>query len=59
MPARNLSADVRTEAELDALAEINAGDVDDAALAWRQDAPAPWRKLLDATLDTADTDTTE
>ena len=38
-----------TPAQLDAMSEITPADVADAQDAWRRDAPAAYRTLLDAT----------
>jgi hypothetical protein len=43
--------DAATEAELDAAAEITPADIAGAQTAWRIDAPAPFRDLLDAQPD--------
>ncbi len=37
-----------TDAELDDAAEITPGDIDRAVAAWREDAPAEFKDLLDA-----------
>lgn len=43
-----------SDAELDKLAAITPTDIDSAARAWRQDAPAALKPLLDATPDKGD-----
>lgn len=40
-----------SDAELDALSQITPSDIERAKAAWEQDAPAPFRNLLDATDD--------
>lgn len=41
----------KSDAELDALAQITPSDIEDAKAAWEEDAPAPFKKLLDAKPD--------
>jgi hypothetical protein len=43
-----------SEAQLDTLAETTQADVPEAQAAWRTDAPAPAKRLLDATEKTDD-----
>lgn len=38
-----------SEEDLDALSEVSAQDITEAQAAWRKDAPADFRDLLDAT----------
>lgn len=40
-----------SDAELEALSQITPTDIERAKAAWEQDAPAPFKKLLDATED--------
>jgi hypothetical protein len=40
-----------SDAELEALSQITPTDIARAQAAWEQDAPAPFKKLLDATGD--------
>lgn len=40
-----------SDAELAALSEITPSDISRAQAAWEADAPAPFKKLLDATTD--------
>jgi hypothetical protein len=49
MGLRIMVAERLTEAQLDALAEVSASDVQHAATQWRADAPERYRGLLDAT----------
>jgi hypothetical protein len=45
-----------SDAELSALAEITPSDLARAAAAWEQDAPSPFKKLLDATEEAPEPD---
>jgi hypothetical protein len=38
----------QTDAQLDALAQPSPQDIAEAQTAWRRDAPAPFKRLLDA-----------
>lgn len=52
-PEPNRQYTPKTDAELEALAEITPSDIEDAKAAWEEDAPAPFKKLLDAQPDEA------
>ncbi len=51
MPTPDRKALDWSDEELDALAEIAPGDVEQAKIQWRKDAPPEFADLLDATPD--------
>lgn len=48
MPIRNLRHQSLTDVELERLSSVSATDEQAARAAWKKDAPAPFRNLLDA-----------
>lgn len=52
MPDKRRQKTDTTDAELDKLAEITPADIEDAKRAWRDDAPAAAKDLLDALPET-------
>lgn len=50
-PPRRAPHQPMSDAELAALSEITPGDIERARAAWEEDAPAPFKKLLDATTE--------
>lgn len=51
IPPRRAPHHPMSDAELTALSEITPSDIERARAAWEHDAPAPFKKLLDATND--------
>lgn len=51
VPPRRPPHHPMSDAELAALSEITPSDIARAKAAWENDAPAPFKKLLDATAD--------
>ena len=48
------TADERTDADLDRLAEVSDADLEDAAAFWRERVPEKWAGLVDAEPHAAD-----